>query len=409
MMLRPPIAKLFPLLLAVAVFFFGVMTDRIFAGLTQHPLSRFADDLAVAIIVGCMAVFHERRRRYERKMAEEARFKHAAVVESSVDAIISKNLDAVITSWNVGAQRIFGYTEAEVVGQPITIIIPPELHDEENKILERLRAGGRIEHYETKRVTKTGNKVDVFLTIGPIKDSTGSVVGFSKIAHDITHRKQAEEALRELNRALEAQTAVLQSREELLKIFVKNVPAGVAMFDRDMRYLQVSDRWCVDYSVDSSQVLGRSHYELFPDLPDRWKKINRRGLAGETLRADEDRWDREGGSKWVRWEVRPWWGLDGLQGGILIFAEDITHRKQTEEALSVLRRDRENTIQRRFEEIRYLNHQIRNALVTLQLAGHDVTRDLPQKIELIHSASARIQLCLEKVLTEDDLSLHANP
>src|SRR6516164_1704651 len=131
-----------------------------------------------------------------RKQAEEARFAHAAVVESSDDAIIAKNLDGIIVSWNVGAQQIFGYTQAEVVGQPITILIPTEMRDEENKILEKIRAGERIEHYETIRVTKAGNKVNVSLTISPIKDTTGRVVGASKIARDITERKRAEEALR---------------------------------------------------------------------------------------------------------------------------------------------------------------------------------------------------------------------
>ncbi len=236
-------------------------------------------------------------------------------------------------SWNAGAERIFGYTEAEAVGQPITILIPPELRDEENRILARLRAGGQIEHYETIRVTKTGRRVDVSLSISPIKNSAGMLVGFCKIAHDMTERKRAERVILETNQALEKQTAALQVQEELLKIFVKNVPAGVAMLDRDMRYLQVSDRWCEDYSVESSQVLGRSHYELFPDLPDRWKEMHRRALQGETLRADEDRWDRAGGTTWVRWELRPWRNTDGLQGGIIIFAEDITHHIQTEEAL----------------------------------------------------------------------------
>jgi PAS domain S-box-containing protein len=156
---------------------------------------------------------------------------------------------------------------------------------------------------------------------------------------DVTGRKRTEEALLEVNRNLEAQAALLQSREELLKIFVKSVPVGVAMLDRDMRYLQVSDRWCADYSVDSSQVLGRSHYELFPDIPQSWKEMHRRALEGETLRADEDRWDREGGTTtWVRWEIHPWRTPSGIVGGILIFAEDITHRKQMEDAISGMSR-----------------------------------------------------------------------
>ena len=133
-----------------------------------------------------------------------------------------------------------------------------------------------------------------------------SFAGYIGIAVDVTERKMAEDELRQLNSTLEGQTALLQSREELLKIFVKNVPAGVAMLDRDMRYLQVSDRFCEDYSADSSQILGRSHYEVFPDIPQKWKEMHRRALQGEILRAEEDRWDRKDGTRWVRWEIRPW-------------------------------------------------------------------------------------------------------
>ncbi len=314
----------------------------------------------------------------DKQRAEVARFRHAAIVESSEDAIISKNLDAVIVSWNAGAQRIFGYTESEAIGKPITILIPPESWDEENQILERLRTGGRIEHYETTRVTKAGKKVAVSLIISPIKDSTGRLVGFCKLAHDITERKRAEQVLHETNRALETQTAVLRSHEELLKIFVKNVPAGVAMLDREMRYLQVSERWCADYSVDASQVLGHSHYEIFPDIPQHWKEIHRCALAGETLRAVEDRWDREGGTTWLRWEIRPWQNHDGVQGGVLIFAEDITRRKHAEEALLGMSR---KLIEAQEQERNRIGRDLhddavqRLALLSIELEG--VQQDVP--------------------------------
>ena len=119
----------------------------------------------------------------------------AAIVESSDDAIVSKDLNGVIQSWNRGATRIFGFTPEEAIGQRILIIIPPELHAEEDAILARLRAGKRINHYETERLTKDGRRLHVSVTISPIRDASGRVIGASKIARDITERKRAEQAL----------------------------------------------------------------------------------------------------------------------------------------------------------------------------------------------------------------------
>jgi len=133
----------------------------------------------------------------ERQHAEELRNQMAAIVESSNDAIISKTLEGVIVSWNAGAERIFGYSAKEIIGRPVTLLIPPEHLDEESQILERLNPGERIEHYETIRLRKDGSRIDVSLTISPIKDSTGRVIGASKIARDITERKRTEEALRQ--------------------------------------------------------------------------------------------------------------------------------------------------------------------------------------------------------------------
>ena len=274
----------------------------------------------------------------EKKAIEEAQFRHAAIVESSDDAIASGTLDGTIASWNPGAERIYGYTEAEAVGKPISILVPPDLPNEEDRILETLRTGRRIEHFETVRLTKTGRRINVSLSISPIKDSTGKMVGCCGIARDITDRKRAEEALLAMNRSLEAHGSRLRSQQELLGVFVKNVPAAVAMLDREMRYLQVSDRWCSDNSVEASAILGRSRYEVGPEMPERWKDVNRRALEGETLRAEEDRWESGGRTRWCRWEVRPWRKHDGTVGGILILAEDITSRKQMEEALSTMSR-----------------------------------------------------------------------
>jgi len=132
----------------------------------------------------------------ERKLADELRSRLAAVVESSEDAIISKTLDGIITTWNPGAQRVFGYAAEEVIGKSITLLIPAELQGEEPAILARLRAGERIEHYETTRVRKDGTHLHVSLTSSPVKNSRGVIIGGSKIARDITKQKEAEAALR---------------------------------------------------------------------------------------------------------------------------------------------------------------------------------------------------------------------
>lgn len=121
----------------------------------------------------------------------------AAIIESAEDAIISKTLEGVITSWNNGAERLFGYTADEVVGKPVTILIPPDHIDEEPQILRRIKAGERVEHYETVRVCKGGRLIDISLTVSPIRSADGTIIGASKIARDISERKRAQEALAE--------------------------------------------------------------------------------------------------------------------------------------------------------------------------------------------------------------------
>jgi PAS domain S-box-containing protein len=148
-------------------------------------------------LVGIVVVFRDVT---QRKRAEHEHAWLAAIVDSSDDAIASKTLDGIVTSWNPAAMRLFGYQPAEIVGKPVTIIIPPELHAEESEILARLRQGERIEHYETVRVAKDGRRIDVSLTVSPIRGEDGDIIGASKIARDITERKRTEQLLRDANR-----------------------------------------------------------------------------------------------------------------------------------------------------------------------------------------------------------------
>ena len=148
----------------------------------------------------------------EKAIREEAQALLTAIVESSDDAIISKTLDGTVTSWNSGAERLFGYTAQEMIGKSIMILIPPERHDEERLILERLRRGERIEHYETVRVAKSGRAVDISLTISPIRNSSGRIIGASKVARDITLWKHAQEALRESEEKLRRQAQELEQQ-----------------------------------------------------------------------------------------------------------------------------------------------------------------------------------------------------
>ena len=139
----------------------------------------------------------------------------AAIVQSSDDAIVSKTLDGMILSWNEGATRIFGYQPEEVIGKPITIIIPPELHDEERRILEKLRRGERIDHFDTLRVTKDGRRIAISLTVSPVRNARGMIVAASKVARDVSERKRVEHALRESEKRLAVQAQALTRLNEL--------------------------------------------------------------------------------------------------------------------------------------------------------------------------------------------------
>ena len=142
----------------------------------------------------------------ERKRGEEAALRLAAIIESSDDAIVGKDLDGIITSWNGGAERIFGYLAEEIIGKPIMLLIPPDHRKAEEAIMERIRRGQRVEHYQTVRQRKHGSLIDISLTVSPVRNAQGIVIGASKIARDITEHKRNEAQIVNLAREAEHRT-----------------------------------------------------------------------------------------------------------------------------------------------------------------------------------------------------------
>ena len=160
----------------------------------------------VPALLGAVLIFRDVT---QRRAAEEAQARLAAIVESSQDAIVSKNLDGIIQSWNSGAERLFGYTAEEAIGKSIRILIPPERLEEEHEIIARIVNEERVEHFDTVRVTKYGERIDISLTVSPVRDRTGRIVGASKVARDITDRRRTEEALREADQRKDQFLALL--------------------------------------------------------------------------------------------------------------------------------------------------------------------------------------------------------
>jgi len=170
----------------------------------------------------------------EADMREQAKSLLAAIVDSSDDAIVSKNLYGIITSWNKSAERLFGYTASEVIGKHITIVIPKERWGEEDEILRKLRRGERVEHFETVRVRKDGSRLDLSLTISPVRDSTGKVIGASKVARDISDRKRTERQLQENQARLEAETELLRQSEERFRELSERLDHEVRIRTREL-------------------------------------------------------------------------------------------------------------------------------------------------------------------------------
>jgi PAS domain S-box-containing protein len=284
----------------------------------------------------------------------------AAIVDSSDDAIISKSLDGIIQTWNRGAERMFGYTAAEAIGQPVTLFIPPELAGEEASILDRIRRGERIDHSETIRMRKDGSRLPISLTVSPIRDGGGRVVGACKIARDITDRLRGQMAVEQL-------AAIVESADDA--IIGKNLDGVIESWNTGAQRL---------YGYSAAEAIGRHIGMLIPPTqPDELPAIMARLRRGERIEHYETQRVRNDGTRiHVSITISPVRNARGEICGASAIARDISDRvrleaerrrlvefeRETHVAAQRARREAEEAANAKDELLAVVSHELRTPL-----------------------------------------------
>ena len=335
----------------------------------EHPV----DDSAAPIrdesgtTVGVVLVFRDVS---ERKHTDLTRAHLAAIVESSDDAIVSKTLQSVILSWNKGAERLFGYSAQEAIGQPITMLLPPDRRDEEQQILQRIIRGERIEHFETVRVSKDGRRIDISLTISPIRDAGGAIVGASKVARDISHRKSLEARNIELREREQLARQESERQKQLLYSLFMQAPTLIAILRGPDHVVELANPpICEIWGRTEAELIDRPLMDVLPELRDQvfpslLSEVYRSGTsyAGQETPAKFIRQDGSTETVYFNFVYSPFRGAGGEIEGIFVIASDVTEQILARNELEGLREAAESANRAKDEFLAMLGHELRNPL-----------------------------------------------
>ncbi len=316
------IAIFYALLSALWILF----SDTILLSLVSDPqvLSRlqtykgwFFVLVTASLLFAVMSDMISRRNMILHELRESEEYNHLLLALSPIGLALSR-MDGTLVDINSAYARIIGRSVEETLLLSHGDITPQQYVEQEREQLKSLEETGRYGPYEQEYIHKEGYLVPVRLQ-GVVIERAGEKFIWSSI-EDISEKKKAENELKR--------------HAQVLRLFVEHTPAAVAMFDHDMKYIVASRRFLTDYNLADRDIIGRFHYDVVPDVPERWKEIYRRCLAGAVEKCEEDLLPRaDGKMDWVHWECRPWHESQGKIGGIILFSEVITERKEAEAAL----------------------------------------------------------------------------
>jgi PAS domain S-box-containing protein len=286
--------------------------------------------------------------------------------------------------------EMVGYTEEELLAIDFQTITHPEDLDIDLDHVRQALAGAISSYQMEKRyIHKQGHVIHILLSGSLVRDAQGRPTHFVAQIKNITQRKNDEKAL--------------AAHDALLRQFIKHSPAAIAMFDAEMRYLQMSDRWLVDYHLPGRDVTGLSHYEVFPEISGHWKAIHRRVLAGAVEKCEEDGFLRaDGSTEWLQWECRPWRDGSGAVGGLIMYTQVITDRKLTEEKVRA-------SLQEKEVLLREIHHRVKNNLqiVSTLLDLQSAYTTEPATLAMFQESRGRVKsmaLIHERLYRSEDLA-----